>query len=546
MKKDVIYIDIEDDITSIIEKVKVAEAKIVALVPPKRTGVLQSVVNLKLLQKAADSGGKRVVLITNDHSLTALAAGLKMPVAKNLQSKPEVAEITALAVDDDEIINGADLPVGELAKTADPIPGAPTPPVKTPEPVIPNMAAAASAATLSSPPAARPKNKGKIPNFERFRKKLFLLGGLSVLLIIFLVWAIFFAPHATVTITAKTSEVNINKDLSLDPKLESSNPGSAKFKPLVQQIKKSDSAEFDTTGKKDVGTKAKGQLKVTNQTLEELTVPAGTEFIASGKRFRSDTLITLAAPYVCGDFNACKDTKTVDITAVAIGENYNVGPQEYEASAPVTASSDEATSGGSKETVAVVSQSDVDKAKAQIAAADEDSALEELKKQFTGDIIMINESFGASQAEPAASPAIGEQAKRAKVSVETTYTILALKRSEVKQMLDKTLKDELKGRQDQQIYASGDHSLAFSQFKVSPGGTYTVKLNTDGSIGPSINAESLASQLRSKRFGEIEQIVKSIDGVEDVSVKFSPFWVTSAPGNAEKIDIEFKITNGTE
>ena len=47
MKKDVIYIDIEDDITTIIEKVKEAATSIVALVPPKRVGVLQSIVNLK-------------------------------------------------------------------------------------------------------------------------------------------------------------------------------------------------------------------------------------------------------------------------------------------------------------------------------------------------------------------------------------------------------------------------------------------------------------------------------------------------------------------
>ena len=115
MNKDVIYIDIEDDITGIIGKVKASKEKIVALVPPKRVGVLQSAVNLKLLTKGAQSAGKRVVLITNEHSLITLAAGVKMPVAKNLQSKPEIPQLEALESDADEIINGADLPVGEIA-----------------------------------------------------------------------------------------------------------------------------------------------------------------------------------------------------------------------------------------------------------------------------------------------------------------------------------------------------------------------------------------------------------------------------------------------
>ena len=118
-KKDVIYVDIEDDITSVIEKVKTAKTPIVALVPPKRIGVLQSVVNLKLLKRAAATAKKRVVLITNDQALIGLAAGVAMPVAKNLQSRPELPSMTAAKIDEDDVINGEELPVGELAKTAD-------------------------------------------------------------------------------------------------------------------------------------------------------------------------------------------------------------------------------------------------------------------------------------------------------------------------------------------------------------------------------------------------------------------------------------------
>ena len=53
MNKDVIYIDTDDDITAIIGKIKNSKDKIIALVPPKRIGVLQSTVNLRLLSKMA-------------------------------------------------------------------------------------------------------------------------------------------------------------------------------------------------------------------------------------------------------------------------------------------------------------------------------------------------------------------------------------------------------------------------------------------------------------------------------------------------------------
>src|SRR5690606_25390093 len=90
MKKDVIYIDIEDDITAVIDKVKHAEEKIVALVPPKGNAVLQSVVNLKLLKRAANNANKQPVIVTSNQALTARAGGLELYVAKNLQSKPAI------------------------------------------------------------------------------------------------------------------------------------------------------------------------------------------------------------------------------------------------------------------------------------------------------------------------------------------------------------------------------------------------------------------------------------------------------------------------
>ena len=119
MNKDVIYIDVEDDITTIISKIKASKERIIALVPPRRIGVLQSAVNIRLLARAATSADKRIVLITNDSVLAGLAATAKIPIAKTLQSKPEIAEIPVLKVDDDnDVIDGGKLAVGDMADSA--------------------------------------------------------------------------------------------------------------------------------------------------------------------------------------------------------------------------------------------------------------------------------------------------------------------------------------------------------------------------------------------------------------------------------------------
>jgi hypothetical protein len=112
MNKDIIYIDTDDEITDIIGRVKDSQEKIIALVPPKRIGALGSVVNLRLLKRAADSNNKRLVAITQDKQLIGLAAGVGLFVAENLQSQPVVPTLT----EKEEIPSNVIMPDDNLVK----------------------------------------------------------------------------------------------------------------------------------------------------------------------------------------------------------------------------------------------------------------------------------------------------------------------------------------------------------------------------------------------------------------------------------------------
>ena len=90
MNKDTIYIEPEDDITDIISKLKAAKQQFVALVPPKKAGVLRSAVNIKLIAKAAREVEKVAILITADPSIIKMAAAAKLPVAADLQSRAAI------------------------------------------------------------------------------------------------------------------------------------------------------------------------------------------------------------------------------------------------------------------------------------------------------------------------------------------------------------------------------------------------------------------------------------------------------------------------
>src|SRR5437868_2881613 len=128
--KDTIYVDIDDEITGIIDKLKASEGKVVALVLPKRAGVFQSIVNMKLLKRAAETNKKNLVLITAEAGLLPLAGAAGIHVAKTLTSKPEIPVGPQAFDDDDETIDEDEIenledepldtnkPVGQLAGAA--------------------------------------------------------------------------------------------------------------------------------------------------------------------------------------------------------------------------------------------------------------------------------------------------------------------------------------------------------------------------------------------------------------------------------------------
>lgn len=567
MNKDVIYIDTEDDITAIIGKVKSAEAKIIALVPPKRIGVLQSVVNLKLLQRAAQAVDKRVVVITSDSSLTALAAGVKIPVAKNLQSRPEVPQIAALKVNDEDVINGQELPVGDIATSLGAKKTSAADEISDKISITPSTTATDTAKKPAGSPSAKKVmpfmgfakkdgSKGQkgfsIPNFDDFRKRIFLFGGLGAIALVFLIWAIFFAPRAEITITARTTAVNIDKALTLKPSLQQSDPAKLELKPNVQQVKKSVATEFDATGSKDIGNKASGTIRVKNcDSPASFTVDSGTTFTSSGGlKFTATKDVVVSG--LTGSSSACRNTGAgagtgdVPVSAADIGTEYNIPPGSFSMagiSGDVYANSTAAMSGGTKEKVTVVSQEDVDKAKQQLASQNTNEVKAELKKQFKAEeFLIIEESYIAEPANPSTSPAVGEQASRAKLTQETTYTLVGVSRSDLKTILTSVVDEALKSKPDQQQYALGDKNIAFQLFQKIDGGNFTTNIATTAFIGPKIDTKSLAKQLTGKRFGEIQAIAQEIDGVNKVDIKFSPFWVTTAP-TPDKIEIKFSVAN---
>lgn len=549
MQKDVIYIDTEDDITAIIGKVKDSKGRLVALVPPKRIGAIQSAVNLKLVHRAAESADKHLVVVTNNHALSALAANAGIPIAKNLESRPEMPEISAIEVDDNDIIDGNELPVGEHAKTAKgPGDGQPEAQDKGAA-AVGNVGTAAIAAASSkiksgkkAVAATAAKARTKVPNFDTFRKKLFIGIAAVVLLVGFLVWAVVFAPRAVITVRAKTSETALNSKVSAGVELATSlQEGTLKAE--LKTSTKDVSLPFNATGKKDVGEKATGTVKLSKLTPEAYTVPAGSQVThqASGLVFVTAAAVTIPASQPCFP-SFCAQSASVGIVAAESGAKYN-GASGAATMSGANASISSATSGGTDKTVTVVQQSDIETVSGEVIKNSEsDVAKKALIEQFGKDYIVITDSFKADAGDVKASPAVGQESTDGKGALtgKITYTLMAVPKTEVVKYLDAYFAQQIDGKPNQKVYDNGANGASLSS-PVANGGVNVVTITTNGKIGPKIDENEVKEYAKGKKSGEIKVHVEAVSGVETADVSFTPFWVTKAPGDANKIKVEFKL-----
>lgn len=546
MNKDIIYIDVEDDITAIIGKVKQSREKIVVLVPPKRIGVLQSAVNLRLLSRTTTQSGKHLVLITTNGALTALAAAAKIPVAKNLQSKPEIGAAPDEDADiEEDIIDGSQLPVGELARTADRGTAFTAVSPAVDEAVRENAAEekGGRAVPVRSRPV-RTKSGVKVPNFDSFRKKLLLIGAGGLVLIGFLVWAIFFAPRANVVIAARTTDTPVNARVTLDP-AATTTLQEGLLKSTTKQTKKDQTVEFAATGKKDVGNKATGSMKLTrtSPSATPVTVPAGTEFTASGLTFVSTQAATLTSQLTPSGFDP--GSATVAVQATDIGDNYNLSARGYTSSVSGVNANGTDMAGGSKKTVTVVSADDVQKATEQLAEQKTDDIKRDLAKQFDGTFVVVDQSFKIDQANPSSAPAVDQESTdgKARLTSSVTYSLSAVAKSELKVYLDDYFKAQLKDKDDQRVYDNGSGEAKLSNISVVDGGKFGANLVASAKIGPKISDDEVKELAAGKRYGDIQASLEAIQGVESVDVEYSPFWVTSTPNDVKRISVEFKLSN---
>ena len=413
--------------------------------------------------------------------------------------------------------------------------------------------------TPKTPPvgakSAAKKGKGnkklKVPNFSSFRKKL-IFGGIAALILIFgLIYGIFIAPSAKVTVKAQTKEIPLNFDFIADTKATEADIDGRTLRALNKETQKNETEKVEATGQKDKGNKASGTVSLRNcsQSDGKVTIPAGTGVSSGEFTFVTTQAVTLDGSVFSGGGTCLSSTKDVSVIAQQPGDKYNLSSRSYTVAGQSGVSAQgSAMSGGTTQIVKVVSQGDVDKAKERLNGKG-NTVQEDMKLEFEKDgYLSIGDSFKVTPGAYNVAPAVDTEANEVTVSVTTTYQMSGVKEDDLKELIKKELGDSEEGK-DQSVLSEGLSEAiikpAESSGRLSDGQS-AFNINTTVVTGPELNEQEIKQEIAGKKSGEAENILSARPGIESPKVELSPFWVNKVPKKHSKITIEVQQADGSE
>ena len=551
MNKDVIYIEPEDDITDIILKIENSKEKIVAIVPPKKAGVFRSVVNIKLIAKTGTTSEKTIVLVTVDPSIIKLAAAAKIPVAKNLQSAPEIPDVSSNEEPDttekEELVE--DEPEEEEEKDV---------PEKEEETEEEEEEEKEEKPEKKPAKKASHKSGNKFVNWLKDHKKLSIAAGIGCLcLILFLVWAFTIAPAANIVVAIKTDQKNFSENVTFTDNLSSENATDGVFYLEQKKIDMPQEVEFEATGKKNLGEKATGSVIIRHKFTTDGSYPIeamnvnGLKFIVTpsaslswdGKKvsecdnFEPDKIgVDEVMSWV--EKNGCVKTVKVNVVADEPGTKFNIEPScNWVALSGVGGCSEAAMTGGTDNEITVVQQSDIIKAQNELTSTKEEEIKSKLYETIGDSYYVIDSSFEQATSATTSTPAADEEVKegvKPTLKMTTTASVYVIDKVKLEEFIDKKANLE----DGQKIYEIKDLYIEnISQIKNGS----TNKLKAQYFVGPKITEGELFDKIRGRGLGDAQREIREIYGVSDVKIEPSYPWVMTIPNDSSKVGIVFEV-----
>ncbi|OGH07196.1 MAG: hypothetical protein A2171_02110 [Candidatus Levybacteria bacterium RBG_13_35_9] len=368
-------------------------------------------------------------------------------------------------------------------------------------------------------------------------RNLAIFGVIGLILILAVFYLFFFQTSAVITVFQNPNMQEKSTSAVFSP-TDSTDVDQGIISAEIITVDEKGSITVNTTGKKDVGTKAKGTVTIFNNDTDSVNISQGTVLTASnGQKFTLDSSVSVSS--ASGDiFSGTKPgTKNANVTAEEIGTEANV-PSDTKftvgTSKTVAAKNDNAFSGGSKKSVTVVSDKDIAKLRAELPKTLEQKAREQLRGKISGDQTAIENFIDTNLSGESFDKKKDEEAKQITLRATVTFDFLAYKKSDVLIFASKLFDSEKFSLDENRLQVSAKN------IKIEKDEDITADVDIKAGLFAKIDTNELAKQIAGEPVAKVKNQISNMENVSNVDIKVSPplpFISGSLPKNPDKIKI---------
>lgn len=540
----VIYIESDEEITSVISKIKKSRKNKIALVIPKGSIILGSIVNLKMLKKHEKNLGKEITVVTTDRTGRNIASQIGFQAVHSLD---------ASIIDDNQndvlsSIGNNDLKV-EFNKDKK------EPEVKEkddgPQITFKNIddndidkeqpGKEEQEASIKEKNDSLPNKKKKNKNMPVFIKRVFM--GFGILSIIFLILSFFFVlPKATIYVSPQAEELKEEVDLKVLVNNENK-----EFSGILIEAEQELSKNFKTTGKKNIGEKANGTITVYNEwDSTDQPLVSGTRFVSGGKIFRTTAAIVVPGTKI-QEGKIIAGTKPVSVEADQPEEIYNIGPSEFiipglptEKQAKIYGKSNSNMSGGYTKEVNIVSKGDIEQAKIVLDQELGEKLKESLISKSKNKKI-LEAAFRDELLEETISANEGQEANEFTLKHRKKIWTIAFDENAAEKIMISKIQETIP--ENKELVGDKVENTDYKIVDVSKENGLVASVAVTVFMVEKLELSRAKYDLTGKNTEEVTQYFKDKKEVKDVKIELWPFWVKKVPLNRSRIEIKLNITN---
>lgn len=532
----IVYLDIDDEITSAVARMRSLEAARIALVLPHGSRLATSRINFRLLAREATTRTKTLEIVTGDASARALAASAGLPTHISVSAFESGTS--------DPVVKRTPPSSGEstgATSTGGAAPVGPDGELDSPTMVVP------TARSLPSPkPGTPPPQVGRKPASRTRGRGLAAFLGVVVLLAAGGVAGLQVLPSAAIVLRPSVDSVGpIELSITAQPGITQPDPIALLVPAATFTFELAVGNTFPATGVKVVDTAAAGEVTFSSlNTGASNTIAAGSIVkTESGIEFRTREGITLPAAQigiVGGNFVVVPSTRQTGVDAVDPGVSGNVPAEsivvvpERENAKRTIVTNDAPTSGGSHTESAQIQQVDLDRA---LLALDEALALkfeEEIGRQAGVPVgtTLFPETKALGPTIWSVDPAtlLGTDATSFQLGLSARGTVLGVDPGPVSTLADARLRSAV----------DRGFSLDEGSIKIEVGSpivagtTITFPVTVRALQAREVDVAGLLSQIGGLGLPQARTVLAEYG---DVTITVWPDWVTTIPTNPARVTL---------